>query len=349
MATIWRGRQPDGEHRAPGRFPDPIRACLRPAATSSDDDGPRFFEVEFGAATPVTADPSRTQIPLQAVDGTRQVETWSGTAATACELIDGIGTVSSADHLVLHACAPAGTMSDMAAATQELYERLVGQALRRGYPQLLRAWNFVPDINRGEGDAETYVRFCRGRARAFENLGIEPDRYPAATAVGSAPDSPLTLMVLASRAEPWILENPRQTSAYRYPPKYGSRPPAFARAALLPHSDGGTLFISGTASIVGHESCHDAFGAQLAETVANLEQLLAVAQQRAPDLALTSQRCWRVYLRHAEDAAIAERALVGRLGSREQLLFLQAEICRRELLVEIEGVCTLAARIPRGA
>jgi chorismate lyase/3-hydroxybenzoate synthase len=264
-------------------------------------------------------------------------------------LIEGIGTVSSADHIVLHAQAPAGSTGDVAATTQALYERLVGGALDRGYPQLLRAWNFVPDINRGAGDDETYVRFSRGRALAFENLKIEPDRYPAATAVGGAPDSPLTLMVLASRTEPLSIENPRQTSAFRYPRKYGSSAPAFARATLLRHSDGGTLFISGTASIVGHESRHDAFGAQVAETLTNLEQLLTVAQQRAPDLALTPQRSWRVYLRHADDAAIAERTLAGRLGSREQLLYVEAEICRRELLVEIEGVCSLAARTPGGA
>jgi len=48
-------------------------------------------------------------------------------------------------------------------------------------------------------------------------------------------------VLAASRAEPTALENPRQTSAYRYPRRYGPRSPAFARATLLPDRDGATL------------------------------------------------------------------------------------------------------------
>jgi chorismate lyase/3-hydroxybenzoate synthase len=286
---------------------------------------------------------------LHTIDGHERVESWSGTAATANESIDGICAVTSNDHVVLHARIPACAADGITAATAALYGNLIGRARSLGYPQLLRTWNFVPDINRGDGDCETYVRFSRGRAVALDRLGVAPTCYPAATAVGALPGSPLLVIVLASRSEPLTIENPRQMSAYLYPRKYGPRSPAFARATLLRHSDGGTLFISGTASIVGHESRHDEFGAQLAETVTNLEQLLAVAEQRAPDLAVTTQRSWRVYLRHAGDAALAESAITDRLGSRQQLLLLQADICRRELLVEIEGVCTLAARAPEGA
>ena len=108
--------------------------------------------------------------------------------------------------------------------------------------------------------------FNHGRKAAFDLLDFAPSRYPAATGVGSPAGSPLTVVVAASRVEPVALENPRQTSAYLYPRRYGPRSPAFARAMLLPDCAGATLFISGTASIVGHESQHRGIDAQLKET-----------------------------------------------------------------------------------
>jgi chorismate lyase/3-hydroxybenzoate synthase len=344
MAANCFGLRPAGELREPVRWPDPIYARLERA----DGDRPEFFEVRFGPSAAPDSNPRVITVPLQAVKGRECVESWSGPAASASESIDGVCTVTSTDYVVLHARVPADRADDVAASTEGLYGDLIGRARNLGYSRLLRTWNFVPDINHGDGDDETYVRFSRGRAVALDRLGIAPADYPAATAVGSPPDSPLSVIVLASCSEPLTIENPRQTSAYRYPRRYGPRSPAFARASLLRHSGGGTLFISGTASIVGHESRHDALGAQLAETLTNLEELLAVAEQCAPDLAVTMQRSWRVYLRHAGEAGLAEDAIAERLGSREQLLLLQAEICRRELQVEIEGVCQMVARATAG-
>src|SRR5213082_3849534 len=59
-------------------------------------------------------------------------------------------------------------------------------------------------------------------------------------------------------------------------PIYGSHSPLFSRATLLRQSGGLALFISGTASIVGHTSLHvgDTV-AQTRETLANIEALRA--------------------------------------------------------------------------
>jgi hypothetical protein len=79
---------------------------------------------------------------------------------------------------------------------------------------------------------------------------------PAASAVGIA-DGPLDLCFFAGRGEPPLpLENPRQISTYDYPPQYGPRAPTFSRATLAQIGGQWTLFISGTASIVGHQSLH---------------------------------------------------------------------------------------------
>ena len=74
------------------------------------------------------------------------------------------------------------------------------------------------------------------------------------------------------RASP--LENPRQVPAYRYSRRYGLRPPCFARATKFES----TLFIGGTASIIGEDSRHAAaIVAQTEETLSNLRALIAAA------------------------------------------------------------------------
>jgi chorismate lyase/3-hydroxybenzoate synthase len=207
------------------------------------------------------------------------------------------------------------------------------------YPHLVRVWNFVPDINHGSGDDEVYARFNYGRAIAFDHLGLLPGQYPAATGVGIPPDSPFTMIVLASRSRPLAIENPRQVSAYQYPRQYGIRSPAFARAMILPDQGGGQLFISGTASIVGHESQHGDVRSQLREALENLAQLMDSVRKRLPGHDIGARRNWRVYLRNPAHFQLVESEVIRHLG--RNVLFLQAEICRRELQVEIEGVCDL--------
>ena len=49
----------------------------------------------------------------------------------------------------------------------------------------------------------------------------------------------------------------------------------------------------------------------------------------------------KVYLRNPQDLAEAEAAVERHFGPGVSALFLQGDICRRELLVEIDGMCQL--------
>ncbi len=103
------------------------------------------------------------------------------------------------------------------------------------------------------------------------------------------------------------------------------------------------LWVSGTASIVGEESRHlGDLAAQVHETVANLQAVLAVANAalrpaaghvglQLPELAFT------VYVRHAADGPAALAHFAQALGAEPDCVLLQADICRAELLVEIEA------------
>ena len=233
---------------------------------------------------------------------------------------------------------------DIERDADDAWTRLLHCIAARGCPHILRAWNYIPAINRGEGDAERYKRFCAGRARAFAAHGYARAQYPAATAVGNDSDA-LIVHLFASAAPGRHIENPRQVSAYAYPRRYGPQPPSFARATAKTWPSGTHVYLSGTAGIVGHRSCRpgDAEG-QLDIAFANVDALLGAINgggggggqsRQTPDLL-------RVYVRDAADLPrIMER--VEQLAPRASVAYVRADICRAELAVEIEGVQYAAA------
>ncbi len=194
-----------------------------------------------------------------------------------------------------------------------------------------RIWNYLDAINAGEGDGERYKHFCNGRLRGMGAMFDEG--FPAATAIGQPLScGSLTLYCLASAEPGTRIENPRQMSAWRYPRQYGRTPPSFARAMRLPGDD--TLAISGTAAITGHESRHtDDLDAQLTELAANLDALLDTAGMPT---GFDHDAPLKVYVRHRQDITAVEAFLNQRMPDAPRVL-LQGDVCRRELLVEIDG------------
>lgn len=225
----------------------------------------------------------------------------------------------------------------ISAMARHAYEVVLAFNAESGYPHVLRMWNYIDCINDGAGDTERYRQFCVGRAAACSIMAAEA--FPAASTLGrKQPTGQLQVFWLAARRPARRVENPRQISAYHYPRDYGPCAPSFARACLL---EGGPLFISGTASIVGHASLHpDNIDAQLHETLDNIEALIAHARQWAPLLATQPDRdsLLKIYVRRSGDATRIEAELRRRYADPPAMLFLEADICRRELLLEIDCV-----------
>ena len=223
---------------------------------------------------------------------------------------------------------------------------------REGCNNVQRFWNYLRDINGEEDGLERYRHFNLGRARAFADAGRGlAEGAPAACAMGTA-QGPLTVHCLAGRHAPQAIENPRQVSAYHYPQRYGPRSPTFSRAALADlGADVRVLFISGTASIVGHESVHlGDVVRQADECLDNIEGVLAAASRCAGDpwtlQALRERLECTVYLRRPGDLAAVRDVMSRRLGpgtpAAEAAVYLRADVCRAELLVEIEAQVRLA-------
>jgi chorismate lyase / 3-hydroxybenzoate synthase len=243
---------------------------------------------------------------------------------------------------------PGETARDIAGAAQEAYAALFEVMEREGFSHLVRCWNYFADINRDQvnqlGTLERYRLFNIGRQAAFEATEHSADvGAPAACALGTHA-GPLTVYALAARNEPRCVENPRQISAYRYPERYGPKSPSFSRGSVLSDADGGhVLFVSGTASIVGHESVH--LGDVVAQTEESLRNIVTVVTQANRELGRevfsSHKLCYKVFVRHPDDAPMVAdtvRRVLGNKGEAINMVVLRADVCRAELLVEIEAV-----------
>lgn len=235
--------------------------------------------------------------------------------------------------------------SPLAATAHAAYRELFKLLQQSGYVHPIRFWNYLPRINVDDDGLERYRHFNVGRHAAFvEALWPMDTAPPAACALGCGGNA-LTVMVLAGRQAPTPIENPRQVSAYRYPGQYGPQPPTFSRAALLRTDSFALLAVSGTASIVGHETLHVGdVAAQVDESLRNLEAVVEAANGAAgaPLFAIESLQM-KGYVRHAADTEAVRRQLALRLPATSVPL-VRADICRANLLFEIEAVGSAALR-----
>jgi enamine deaminase RidA (YjgF/YER057c/UK114 family) len=233
---------------------------------------------------------------------------------------------------------------DLLVHSEVAYELILRTVRELDRPHLLRVWNYIPRITATESGEERYRTFNRGRRAAFRVAGYEnAASVPAACALGTQ-RGPLQIAVLASRQAVTTIENPRQVSAYNYPRQYGDDPPLFSRAAWFPQAGGqDLLFISGTASIVGHASWHPGdVMAQTRESLLNVESVIEAANQRAGKAQWSLQDlsgC--VYVRHAADYAEIRAYLESR--GLHRFCYLEGDVCRSELLVEIEAEAQVQA------
>jgi chorismate lyase/3-hydroxybenzoate synthase len=302
-----------------------IEFARRPPETLADDV---LFALGYG--TPASSIPGGERVlgtGLALADGGHGLEMWRVADAVSTGADGHVRFAAGAEFTAGFIDIDERLFDGIADAAQAAYRWMLEFQARSSQRHLLRIWNFIDSINDGEGDLERYRQFCVGRARG---LGDTPsDRLPAATAVGRRrPSGRVQVCWLASRAPCRPVENPRQVRAYRYPREYGASPPAFARAVRL---ETGELMGSGTSSIVGHESLHDGdLSSQVEETLKNLAELHRAGGGCGAPTGV------KVYVRERAGADGVEHQVVAGLPGANSPLLIEADICRRELLVEVE-------------
>lgn len=235
--------------------------------------------------------------------------------------------------------------SELQERTRLAYDAIFKTLKQRGMPVPCRFWNFIPRINEPDDHGlERYRAFCAGRSQAFfQDIQAEEGFLPAGTGVGCQGEHVWVAFLATNKAAVSHLENPRQVPAYHYPPKYGPKSPSFARGTYLHADQGGLLMVSGTASIIGHQSLHlEDVSQQTQTTLDNIAHLISDANlaqfEISAKLNLEQMEAVRVYVRHIEHLPLIQEVVQQRLGSLDKVMFLHSDICRRELLVEIEGI-----------
>ena len=294
--------------------------------------------IGFGKRAPETHDdPRYFNAGLEVLAASASFEVWRSGATVergrdgdirwSCDGELRFGTLSVSED----ACGgPAG-------AAETAYRCMLDFVEASPQPELLRIWNLIDAINEGEGDDERYRQFCLGRARGMQG---RLDTYPAATAVGlNDGRRRLRIYWLSARRAGSHIENPRQMAAWCYPREYGPQPPSFSRATLAASPDV-PMLLSGTASVVGHATLHaDDVAAQTRETLTNLSSLMQTANVLRPGLSavLGARSLLKVYVRDPAEAATIAAVLDGQPAATASRLLVQADICRADLRMEIDG------------
>ncbi|MGP3923756.1 FkbO/Hyg5 family chorismatase [Streptomyces sp. 8N616] len=273
-------------------------------------------------------------------------EAWYTGRPTECGVRDGISYAHDGEYLFCAGRIPPATA--YTEATRAAYSTIFDLIASLGYRNIFRMWNFVADINGDNAEhLEIYRDFCRGRTEAFERHGMPTDQMPAATGIGSLGGG-IAFYLLASRSGHRVnIENPRQMAAYHYPKLYGPKSPAFARATYIapegPPDTNGQLFVAGTASILGHRTIHQgdvekqcSLALDNISSVIGTGNLLRYGIQKGYEL--TDLRNVKVYIRRREDMPVVRNICEQAFSPTTDIAYLNVDICRSELLVEIEGI-----------
>lgn len=299
-------------------------AAAKSGAVSDANGAETGLRVKFGSAeTRVEAGDAGVclHLPLPVLGGSPLEVILGGGQVKE---VEGFSLVESEGRLAGVATVPvAGGFQAMAC---DIYRRLL-RVVGEGW-QVYRIWNYVPAINDELDGLENYRAFNLGRWQAYEGAEMGPPvngTLPAASAVG-VQGGHLVVIFLAGRDPVDYFENPQQIPAYRYPAEYGPRPPCFCRGAKV---GGGDVFLSGTASIRGHESTGNG----------NLEEQVAVTDENVRlmlgEMGANGGGRFKCYVRNEGDLD----KIVSTLGERyREATYLKADICRAELLLEIEAV-----------
>ncbi|MEI6891126.1 MAG: hypothetical protein V5783_03040 [Pontiella sp.] len=246
--------------------------------------------------------------------------------------------------------------------TQSIFKDMV-HALElegAGFNDVTRIWLYQAGITELEMERveglERYRELNRSRADFFDRLEDAAGMpvcsrgrtlFPPSTGIGMT-EGNLTASCTAlqtSRKEVRLipLENPNQTAAFDYARRFSAKSPKFSRAMAMVSADYTTTWVSGTASILDSESVHlDDIEKQTEQTIDNIEALIGPENlsrhgAEGAGAQLSDLVRVRIYVKHKEDYAKCRAVCERRLGSIPAI-YVFADVCRSELLVEIEGI-----------
>ncbi len=220
---------------------------------------------------------------------------------------------------------------------------------------IVRQWNYIGYITASTNEIQHYQAFNEMRARFYDKTNWSQG-YPAATGIGICMNGLIISLIAYTSKSDSIriipIDNPLQVAAHHYSQSklIGKTiqnlhaTPKFERAKIILDKSCGICFVSGTAAIRGEESMHCMKAdSQTRQTIENINFLLSETNLKQYGITdfNTMLISIRVYIKHMHDFNLI-KSEVDKHWPEIPAIFVQADICRNELLVEIEGIVKLS-------
>ena len=223
------------------------------------------------------------------------------------------------------------------------------------FSDVVRQWNFIEgivDSNTLTDLRQNYQIFNDIRSEYYRNDSFDRG-FPAATGIGmNTGGIVLEFIALSRTGQTQIvpIDNPLQINAHRYSQGVlvgeslaggDKTTPKFERAKATIHCGNGILYISGTAAIVGEKTItENSAVSQTETTIKNILALISRENLKKHGLPVANEpgplSYLRAYVKEEKELA-AVKAMCNRYFKDTMSLYVVSDICRNELLVELEG------------
>lgn len=213
------------------------------------------------------------------------------------------------------------------------------------FDHIVRQWNYIGNITRITEKGENYHNFNGVRSKNYAAYRTK-EMFPSATGIGIQHGG-VSLDFFAAKGDDKLkvipVNNPDQVKPYQYGQVVlkGVQCPQFERAMILSHENECTLFISGTASILGQ----DTIGVNDVEkqTIVTIENIMKLVDAGNRNDCTGTGCCstgnlilLRVYIKRQSDFEKVKKICKSYFNGAPSV-FIEADVCRENLLVEIEA------------
>jgi enamine deaminase RidA (YjgF/YER057c/UK114 family) len=213
---------------------------------------------------------------------------------------------------------------------------------------IVRQWNYMEHILRYEGPYQHYQLFNEARAGYYGDH-FRQGGFPAGTGIGTCGGGVIIEYIAVSDpdADTLPIDNPEQVPAYMYQQELlkgeavdrVKSTPRFERGRYLSAAGMEMVFVSGTAAIRGqHVVYPDNSELQTLYTMDNIEQLITQKNLKKNGI-MAGNFVFdyiRIYLKDRDDYPGVQKHCHEKYGD-VPCVWLEADVCRDELMVEIEG------------
>lgn len=220
---------------------------------------------------------------------------------------------------------------------------------------IIRQWNYIEKITAYDATGHQHYQDFND-ARSLFYHGVDwTTGYPAATGIGTQWGGIMidldALLCEDKTVQVCGVDNPLQVAAHAYSQEVllgeadavllQKTTPKFERAKAVWKEDHGFVYVSGTAAIRGEQSLEGVgIAKQTLTTLENIEYLVSRENLNRSGIPATKDATlitFRVYVKHWEDMEEAKRTVTERYPDLPAIYTL-TDVCRSELLIEIEGM-----------